>query len=482
MSSVTKLETGIAGVDLITHGGLPLGRTTLVAGTAGSAKTVFATQFLAGGTRQTPPEPGVFVTFEERPEDLRLHAQSIGVDVHALEAQGLWAFVDASPEFEAETVVVGPYDLTALLARVRHAVERIGARRVAIDAIGALFAQLPDATIVRRELLRVAAALKAMGVTAVITSEKTGEYDDIGRYGVEDFVADNVIVLRNVLDAGQRRRTIEVLKLRGASHQRGEYPFSIVSGDGIVVLPLTSMRLQARSTDERVSTGVAELDRMTDGGYFRASVVMVSGATGAGKTLTGTHFVNAGLEAGERVLFFAFEESREQVLRNARNWGMDFAAHEEADRLRIQAVFPEAAGLEDHLIQIRGAIDSFRPQRVVVDSLTALERNATTKSYREFVIGLTAFCKAEGVSALYTATTDDLLGGASITDAHISTITDSVILLRYVETASTILRALAVLKMRGSAHEKGIRHFEIDHAGLHIGEPVRATTSRGFLA
>lgn len=476
--AVPKLPTGIPGVDLVTHGGLPEGRATLVTGTSGSAKTVFALQFLAAGA--TAGEAGVFVSLEERPDDVRVNASAIGFDLSPLEADGRFAFVDASPTSEEESVVAGEYDLGALLARVEHAVRRTGARRVAVDSVGALFSQVPHMEVVRRDLFRLVGSLRRLGVTAVLTAERDAEYGTSARYGVEDFVADNVIILRNVLEDGQRRRTIEVLKLRGTSHQRGEYPFSVIDEQGIVVLPLTAITSHLRSTDERITSGLPALDDLTDGGFFRDSMVLVSGPTGAGKTLTTTHFAAGGIDSDERVLVFSFEETAEQLRRNARGWGVDFEAAEAAGRLRVYAAFPESAGLEDHLIRMKGLIDTFQPRRITVDSLSALERGSTTKAFREFVIGLSAYIKQQEIAGMFTVTTSDLSGGTTITDGHISTITDAVLLLRYVETDTEIRRAMTVLKMRGSGHNKQVREFVIDSRGMTIGEPF--PRMRGFLS
>jgi circadian clock protein KaiC len=469
---IEKLPTGIAGFDHIAIGGLPKGRTTLVSGTAGSAKTVFASQFLAEGIAKAG-EHGVFVTFEEPPSDIRRNMSSLGWDITRWEAEGSWAFVDASPQAGDDAVVSGSYDLGALLARIEHAVRKIGARRVAMDSLGAIFTQFSDSATVRRELFRVAMALKRLGVTAVMTGERIHEYGDIARYGVEEFVADNVVILRNALEDEKRRRTIEILKFRGTSHQKGEFPFTILPGEGIIVIPLSAIRLQQRSSNLRISSGNAELDHMCGGGLFRDSILLVSGATGTGKTLMTTEFMAGGANSGERCLLFAFEESREQLFRNATGWGVDFERLERDGLLKVVCEYPEVAGLEDHLISMTGVINAFRPTRVAVDSLSALERVGSIKGFREFVISLTSFIKHQEVAGLFTATTPSLLGGVSVTEAHISTLTDSIILLRYVEMYGEMRRGLTVLKMRGSAHDKDIREFTIDAQGMHIGRPFR---------
>jgi len=472
---IEKLETHIAGFDHISCGGLPKGRTTLIAGTSGSAKTVFAAQFLSAGITNAG-ENGVFVTFEETTEDLCRNVLGFGWEIRQWECDGKWAFVDASPEPGQEVTIVGEYDFGALLARIEHAVRKVGAKRLAMDSVGAIFSQFKDRSTVRRELFRIVAALREMGVTAVMTAERTEEYGDIARFGVEEFVADNVIILRNVLEEERRRRTMEILKFRGTYHQKGEWPFTVSPGTGVVMIPLSSIELTQKSSDLRVFSGNEELDRMCGGGFFRDSVVLVSGATGTGKTLLASKFMAGGVAQGEKCMMFAFEESREQLIRNARGWGDDFEALEREGKLKIVCVYPEAATLEDHLIDIRSLVEEFNPNRIALDSLTALERGSTSKGYREFLIALISFIKHREIAGLFTAATPTILGGSTVTEAHISTITDSIILMRYVEIYGDIRRGLAVLKMRGSKHEKDIREYTIDGEGLHIGMPFKGVS------
>lgn len=472
MAEFEKLETRIDGFDLISYGGLPKGRTTLIAGTAGSSKTIFASQFLAEGVMKAD-EAGVFVTFEESPDEICKNMAGFGWDIRAWESAGKWAFVDATPSPEIETVYTENYDLGALLARIEHAVKKVDAKRISIDSIGNIFTRLPDASNVRNELHRLSSVIKGMGVTAIMTAERTQEYGEIARYGVEEFVADNVIILRNVLDDEKRRRTIEILKFRGTYHQKGEYPFTIIPGEGIVIIPLSAMELKQKSSNIRTSSGNKELDSMCGGGFFRDSIVLISGATGTGKTLTVTQFLSKGAADGERSLLFAFEESREQLFRNATGWGIDFEGMEKEGKLMVVCKYPETAGLEDHLIDMKKIIAEYKPTRIAVDSLSALERVSTLKSYREFVIGLTGFIKQQEMTGLFTSTTPSLLGGTSVTETHISTITDSIILLRYVEAYGEMRRGITVLKMRGSMHDKDIREFTIDSKGIHIGKPFR---------
>jgi circadian clock protein KaiC len=474
-SYISKLETGIAGFDFVAGGGLPKGRTTLLAGTAGSAKTVFAAEFLADGIVKFK-ENGVFVTFEESPADICRNMKSLGWDIEKWVAEDRFAFVDASPSLGGKAIAAGEWDFGALVARIEHAIKKVNADRVAMDSLGAIFTQFSDGAAVRHELFRVASALKRMNVTSILTAERTDEYGEISRFGVEEFVADNVIILRNALEHEKRRRTVEILKFRGCSHQKGEYPFTITPDGGIIVVPLSAIELQQKSSDIRITSGNAELDRMCGGGFFRDSIILVSGATGNGKTLMATEFIAGGAAKGERCLLLAFEESREQLFRNATGWGFDFRKAEKEGLLKVVCEYPETAGLEDHLIKIRAEINKFKPNRLVVDSLSALERVSSLKGFREFVIGLTSFIKHGEVAGLFTATTPTLMGGTSITETHISTITDSIILLRYVEMYGEMRRGLTVLKMRGSMHDKDIREYTIDGAGMHIGKPFRDIT------
>jgi len=472
--AVEKLRTGISSLDIIAKGGLPKNRTTLISGTAGSGKTVFAVHFLAAGIELG--EPGVFVTFEESAADVRANMLSFGWDLSAWEEAGKLAFVDASPDPQIETVESGGFDLGALVARIQNAVNKIKAKRVSVDSLGAVFSQFTDQAMVRGELFRIASALKKMGVTAVLTAERTDDHGPVARFGVEEFIADNVMILRNALEDETRRRTIEILKFRGCDHQKGEYPFTIVPQGGVIVIPLSAMQLSMKSSNVRISSGNKELDEMCGGGFFRDSVTLVSGATGTGKTLTVSQFLQGGAAHGEKCLLLAFEESRDQLVRNANGWGFDFEKMERDGLLRVVCDYPDVSGLEDWLVTIQAIITDFGPQRVALDSLSALENVGTIKAFREFVIGLTSFIKHKEITGMFTSTTGSLMGGDSITESHISTLTDSIVLLRYVEMFGEMKRGLTVLKMRGSAHDKAIREFTIGKGGMQMGRAFRNVT------
>lgn len=461
-----KLPIGIEGFEHLAEGGLPEGRATYLVGSSGSGKTIFAAEFLYRGITQFD-RPGVFVTFEERPWDIIANVKKLGWDLKSLVKEHKLGFVDASPD-STPTEVTGCYDLSGLVTQVEHQIRKVGAKLLVMDSIGSLFYQFDDPKLIRRELFRLSELIKELGVTAILTGERIEEYGPISRYGMEEFVADNVIVLRNVLNEEKCRRTIQILKMRGQTHLKGEYPFTI-SRSGISILPLSAMELSQESSNERLSTGNPVLDDMTGGGIFRDSVFLISGPTGSGKTLMSTMFAAEACRNDERVLLLAYEESREQLLRNAKAWGMDFETWENDGLLKVVCQYPESMGLEDHLLLIQREIDGFHPHRLVMDSVSAMERVATVKNFREFVIGLTSFVKQERICSLFTSTTPKLSGGESVTETHISTITDIIALLRYVEIKGELRRGLAVIKMRGSQHDKHVHEFSIDSTGLHIG-------------
>ncbi|MDZ4871177.1 MAG: Circadian clock protein kinase KaiC [Chroococcidiopsis cubana SAG 39.79] len=484
-TGVQKIRTMIEGFDDISHGGLPLGRTTLFSGTSGTGKTLFSVQFLYNGILFFD-EPGVFVTFEESPSDIIKNAYSFGWNLPKLIEEGKLFILDASPDPEGQEVI-GNFDLSALIERLQYAIHKYKARRVAIDSITAVFQQYEAASVVRREIFRLVARLKQIGVTTIITTERTEEYGAIASFGVEEFVADNVAIVRNVLEGERRRRTMEILKLRGTTHMKGEYPFTITN-DGVNIFPLGAMRLTQRSSNVRVSSGVKTLDEMCGGGFFKDSIILATGATGTGKTLLVSKFLENGCRGGERAILFAYEESRAQLSRNAYSWGIDFEDLEKKGLLKIICAYPESAGLEDHLQIIKSEIAEFKPARVAIDSLSALARGVSNNAFRQFVIGVTGFAKQEEITGFFTNTTDQFMGAHSITESHISTITDTILLLQYVEIRGQMSRAINVFKMRGSWHDNGIREYTIsadgpeitdsfsNYEGIISGSPSRVST------
>ncbi|MBE9215939.1 circadian clock protein KaiC [Plectonema cf. radiosum LEGE 06105] len=462
---VEKIHTLIEGFDDITHGGLPKGRTTLVSGTSGTGKTLFSLQFLYNGITHLE-EPGIFVTFEESPSDIIKNAHIFGWDLQQLIEDGQLFILDASPDPEGQEVI-GNFDLSGLIERLQYAIQKYKAKRISVDSVTAIFQQYEASGLVRREIFRLVARLKRLNVTTLMTTERREEYGPVATFGVEEFVSDNAIIFRNVLEGERRRRTIEILKLRGTTHMKGEYPFTITN-QGINIFPLGAMRLTQRSSNVRISSGVKYLDNMCGGGFFKDSIILATGATGTGKTLLVSKFLQEGCHIGERSILFAYEESRAQLSRNATSWGIDFEELEHQGLLKIICAYPESTGLEDHLQIIKSEISEFKPSRIAIDSLSALARGVSNNAFRQFVIGVTGYAKQEEITGFFTNTTTHFLGSNSITDSHISTITDTIILLQYVEIRGEMSRAINVFKMRGSWHDKGIREYSITREGPQI--------------
>jgi len=469
-SGVHKIRTMIEGFDDISHGGLPAGRTTLVSGTSGTGKTLFTLQFLYNGIIHFD-EPGIFVTFEESPADIIKNVRSFGWDLAKLIDEGKLFILDASPDPEGQDVV-GNFDLSALIERIHYAIRKYKAKRVSVDSVTAVFQQYEAASVVRREIFRLVARLKQVGVTTLMTTERVEEYGPVARFGVEEFVSDNVMIARNVLEGERRRRTLEILKLRGTTHMKGEYPFTITD-NGVSIFPLGAMRLTQRSSNIRVSSGVKTLDKMCGGGFFKDSIILATGATGTGKTLLVSQFLKEACINGKRAILFAYEESRAQLSRNASSWGIDFEELEQKGMLKILCAYPESVGLEDHLQIIKSEISEFKPSRIAIDSLSALARGVSNNAFRQFVIGVTGFAKQEEITGFFTNTTDQFMGSHSITDGHISTITDTILMLQYVEIRGEMSRAINVFKMRGSWHDKGIREYVISEYGAEIKDSFR---------
>ena len=465
------MRTAIEGFDEITHGGIPIGRTTLVSGTSGTGKTLLAVQFLYHGIKYFD-YPGIFITFEESPEDIIQNAHSFGWNLQSLVDSGKLFILDASPDPEGQEIV-GNFDLSALIERIQYAIKKYKAKLVSIDSVTAVFQQYDAASVVRREIFRLVARLKQLKVTSIMTTERIEEYGPVARFGVEEFVSDNVVIVRNVLEGERRRRTTEILKLRGTTHMKGEYPFTITN-DGINIFPLGAMRLTQRSSNVRISSGVNTLDELCGGGFFKDSIILATGATGTGKTLLVSKFIEEGCRRrGERAILFAYEESRAQLSRNASSWGINFEEMEQKGLLKLLCCYPESAGLEDHLQTIKSEIAQFKPSRIAIDSLSALARGVTNNAFRQFVIGVTGYAKQEEITGFFTNTTDQFMGSNSITESHISTITDTIILLQYVEIRGEMSRAINVFKMRGSWHDTGIREYVINSDGPNIKNSFR---------
>lgn len=459
--AIDKSPTGIAGLDQVTFGGLPAGRPTLVCGSAGCGKTLFAMTFLVNGAAQFG-ESGVFMSFEERTEDLATNVASLGYDVAGLVDAGKLMFDFVRVE-RSEIEESGEYDLEGLFVRLDHAIRSTGAKRVVLDTIEALFSGFGDSTILRAELRRLFAWLKARGVTAIITAER-GE-GQLTRHGIEEYVSDCVILLDNrVIDQITTRR-LRVVKYRGSAHGTNEYPFLIDEG-GISVLPVTSAGLDYAVSSEVVPTGVPDLDAMLGaGGFWRGSSVLVTGAPGSGKSTLSAHFLDAACKRGERAMAFVFEEAPAQIMRNMLSAGIDLRPHVDAGLLRFEAARPSLYGFEMHLTRMMRDVNDFDPQVVVLDPITSLRGDEV--ELQTTLLRMVDLLKARGTTAYFTSLT---AGDGTITqsDSGLSSLMDSWLSLRDIEASGERNRGLYVLKARGMSHSNQIREYLITNSGVHL--------------
>jgi circadian clock protein KaiC len=463
-AALPKAPTGIAGLDELTGGGLPRGRPTLVCGSAGSGKTLFAVHFLVHGATRFG-EPGVFMSFEERAEEIVQNVASLGFDLPALVAGKRVALDHVSIE-RGEIEETGEYDLDGLFVRLAHAIDSVGARRVVLDTIEALFAGLSNATILRAELRRLFRWLKDRGLTAIVTGERAGR-DTLTRQGLEEYVSDAVILLDHRVHDQVSTRRLRIVKYRGSSHGTNEYPF-LIDERGISVLPVTSLRLAHRAVTDRIRTGVPQLDAMLTGkGYYRGSSVLVTGTAGSGKSSLAAHFADAACARGERCVYFLFEESPSQLVRNMRSIGIDLQRWVDKDLLHLHASRPSLSGLEQHLVRMFGAVRELDPAVVVVDPLSNLLVVGSRHEVRLALTRLVDFLKTEGITALYTSLIQQDARAAE-TDIGISSLMDTWIFLESIEVQGERNRGLHILKSRGMAHSNRIREFLITDEGVRL--------------
>jgi circadian clock protein KaiC len=464
-SMLPKSPTGIRGFDQITLGGLPRGRPSLVCGGPGCGKTLFAMEFLARGA-MTFGEPGVFVSFEERPDELAQNMKSMGIDLKDLQSRGMLV-IDHVKVNRSDIEENGEYDLEGLFIRLGHAIDSVGAKRVALDTIESLFSALSDTAVLRSELRRLFGWLKDRGVTAVITGEK-GD-GTLTRQGLEEYVSDCVIVLDHRLSGNISTRRIQVVKYRGTMHGTNEYPF-LIEEHGISILPVTSVGLAYPVGTERVSSGIKELDAMLKGGFYKGSSILVSGTAGTGKTSLGASFVREASRAGGRCLYFAFEEAASQIVRNMRSIGLDLDASIRGGRLKILTSRPQLHGLEMHLAVMHRAVEQFEPAAVVIDPLTSLMLAGDRLDVSALVLRLVDFLKERGITALFTSLTHGNTAPES-TEIQVSSLMDTWLMVRDIELGGERNRGLYVLKSRGMGHSNQIREFLITSEGIRLIEP-----------
>lgn len=458
-----KCPTGIQGLDEITGGGLPRGRPTLVCGGAGCGKTLLGIEFLVRGALEYG-EPGVLMTFEESAADVTQNVASLGWDLDALAAQKKLTLDYVRIE-RSEIEETGEYNLDGLFIRLGLAIDAIGARRVVLDTIEALFGGFTRTSILRAELRRLLQWLKERGVTAILTGEP-GE-NSLTRHGLEEYVSDCVIILDHQLREQIATRHLRVMKYRGSRHGTNRYPF-LIDEQGISVMPITSLDLHHSAPTERISSGVPRLDTMLGGqGYYRGSSVLVSGTAGTGKTSLAAHFADAACRRGERALYFAFEEGVNQIVRNMRSIGVDLQPWLDSGLLQIRSGRPSLYGLEMHLAIMHRAVNEYRPHVIVLDPITNLISVGTNYEVKSALARLIDFFKSAGITALFTDLSQ--AGGAlESTEAGISSIMDTWILLRDIEHNGERNRGLYVLKSRGMAHSNQVREFLLSDAGIDL--------------
>jgi circadian clock protein KaiC len=457
--ALPKAPTGIGGLDEITGGGLPEGRSTLVTGGTGSGKTLLGLQFLVAGAREYG-EPGVLVTFEESAEKVSANVASLGFDLDGLQRDGLLV-VHAFRVDPSEVVETGEFDLEPLFLLLGDTIERIGAKRVVLDTIELLFGAFRDQAIVRAELGRLFRWLEDRAVTAIVTGERGNA--GLTRHGIEEYVSDCVIVLDHRIRDEISTRRLRVVKYRGSAHETNEYPF-LISDRGFVVLPITSVALNYGAPEERISTGVGRLDHMLAGGLFRGSTVLLSGAAGTGKTTLGAHLIDSACSRGERTLLVLFEESPDQVIRNMRSVGLDLRRWVEAGLLRMWAARPSAFGLETHLAILARLIEEFTPSAAVLDGIVSLTHGSSGPEVTSMVARQIDLLKARGITAMATT----LAREDERSMVGISSLVDTWLLLRNVESNGERNRLLYVLKSRGSAHSNQVREFVLTDHGAEL--------------
>ena len=467
LPSLAKAPTGIEGLDEITGGGLPSGRPTLICGNAGCGKTMLAMEFLVRGATQFG-EPGVFMMFEEDAAELTANVRSLGFDLDELVAQKK-IVLDFVRIERSEIEETGEYDLEGLFIRLGYAIDSIGAKRVVLDTVEALFAGLPNHAVLRAELRRLFRWLKDRGMTAIITGEK-GDGNAITRYGLEEYVADCVIILDQRIQEQISTRRLRVLKYRGTAHGMNEYPF-LIGAHGFSVLPITSLQLDHEVSTQRIHTGIARLDDMLGGeGVFRGSSVLVSGSPGTGKSSVAAKFVEVACQRGERALFFAYEESTAQIVRNMRSIGIDLEPWVKKGLLEIHASRPTLLGLEQHLVMMHDLVRSFRPRVVAVDPISNLTMMRDDVEVKPTLMRLIDFLKKEQITAIFTSLTGggDDPSASEDSQLGVSTLMDTWLLLRNVEFTGERNRTIFVRKSRGMAHSNQIREFVLSDKGIDL--------------
>ena len=464
MSALKRIETGVPGLDTLTLGGIPEGRATLVTGKSGTGKTVMGLQIGTNLARQGITT--ILVAVEESPADLQDSGDALGLTTSELVRQGTLHVADITRPMDGPTLVSGEYDLFGLVHRLEALTKQTGARAVIIDSATALFSPRPPEEALRSHFFQLVYSLRRIGLTAVILAEAPGDYGQLTTMGVEDYVCDLTIILRNIVDGQRRRRSIEINKYRRSGHFKGEFPCTITTR-GLAVFPLDAKEPPDSKAVERYSSGVTGLDEMTRGGWLRNSIIIVRGPTGSGKTLLAGTYALAGASRGERVVYYGFEETRPILLRNYREIGMGMDRYIESRNLKVICRYPEATSLEDLLVDLRLGLEELKPSLVIIDSISSIEHASSENGFRQFMIGVAAILREHGRSALITQTiaTSEL---AEHTAPFLSTIADAILTLDYTTESYELDRQMRVIKMRGSDHETHPYRLDIEPGGLKV--------------
>jgi circadian clock protein KaiC len=464
--TLKKAPTGISGLDEITFGGLPAGRPTLVCGSAGAGKTMLAAEFLIRGAMEFG-DPGVFMMFEENADELTQNVRSLGFDLDETVAKNL-VVLDYVHVERSEIEETGDYDLAGLFIRLEHAIKSIGAKRVVLDTLEALFSGLTNMGILRSELRRLFRWLKEHNMTAVITAER-GD-NALTRYGLEEYVADCVILLDHRVREQISTRRLRVVKYRGSQHGTNEYPF-IIGKTGISVMPITSLHLDHIASLEHVSTGIKQLDDMLDHGQgvYKGSSVLITGAAGTGKSSIAVSFAVAATRRRERALVFAYEESQSQLMRNMRSIGLDIETPIKKKLLAIHAARPTLTGLEQHLVSMHDDIVAFEPSLVVVDPISNLTIEGEIGDVKPTLLRLIDLLKRRGITAVFTSLTSDGINPLYLTsEVGVSSIMDTWLVLNNIEYNGERNRTLLILKSRGMKHSNQVREFIMTDNGIDL--------------
>jgi circadian clock protein KaiC len=462
--AIAKLTTGVQGFDILTHGGIPLGRSTLLVGRSGCGKSILGMQMAAHFATQAIPT--LVLAVEESKDDLLTTGDALGLGLTDLQQEGSLHIADLTRPMEGPTVVSGDYDLYGLVHRLESAVKQHSVKPIIVDSITALFSPRPPQDQLRNHFFQLVHALRRLEVTTVILAESPQDYGQLTTLGVEDYVCDLVVILRNTMDGERRRRSIEVNKYRRSAHFKGEYPCTITTR-GLVIFPQSPKERVDFIPVERFSSGVTGLDDMTRGGWLRNSIIIVRGPTGSGKTTLAGLYARAGALRGERVVYYGFEEPRPILLRNFEMIGLTMTPSISQGHLRLVCRYPESTSLEDLLVSFRMELEEFSPSLIVLDSISSIEHASSEKGFRQFIIGVASLLREHGRSALLTQTIGAEESGRYAAP-FMSTIADAILSMDYSSNQYELSRRIRILKMRGSDHDTHPYRLDIEPGGLAV--------------